>query len=98
MGLPVKDIAQQPGISKATFFDSKVKFGRMETSNIARKKKLERRNAKLKYLYVKAGIEIRLPKNLIEKIVTPEKKRKKRKCSSQHIECNSLLSNISHVI
>lgn len=66
-GIPVKDIARELGISEATFYNWKARYGGMEASDIARMKELERENAQLKSMYAEASIEIRALKNLIEK-------------------------------
>lgn len=66
-GIAVKDICRELGISEATFYNWKSKYGGMEASDVARLKELERENAELKKMYAEASIEIRAMKNLIEK-------------------------------
>jgi putative transposase len=65
-GIPVKEICRQLGISDATFYNRKAKYGGMEANGDARMKELERENAELKRMYGKASIEIRAMKNFIE--------------------------------
>lgn len=66
-GISVKEICRELGISDATFYNWKAKYGGMEASDVARLKELERENAELKKMFAEASIEIRAMKNLIEK-------------------------------
>lgn len=66
-GIAVKEICREVGISDATFYNWKAKYGGMQTSDVAKLKELERENAELKKMYAEASIEIRAMKNLIEK-------------------------------
>jgi putative transposase len=66
-GIPVKDISREMGISDATFYNWKAKYGGMEASDVSKMKELERENAELKKMYAEAAIDIRALKNLIEK-------------------------------
>jgi len=47
-GLKVGDICREKGISQATFFNWKAKYGGMSSSQLKRLKELERENAQLK--------------------------------------------------
>ena len=53
-GLPVPEICRELGISTATFYKWRAKFGGMDTSKITRMKELEDENRRLKKLYVGA--------------------------------------------
>lgn len=66
-GVAVKDICRELGISEATFYNWKAKFGGMEASDIARLRELEKENAELKKMYAETNLENRALKNLIEK-------------------------------
>ncbi len=66
-GFPVKDIARKLGISEATFYNWKSKYGGMEASDVKRLKDLEAAHAELKKMYAELCIENRAMKNLIEK-------------------------------
>ncbi len=66
-GIPVKDICREIGISDATFYNWKAKYGGMEASDVKRLKELEAENAQLKSMYAEASIENRALRNLIEK-------------------------------
>lgn len=66
-GIPVKDISRDLGISEATFYNWKAKYGGMETSDVAKMKSLERENSELKKMLAEMSIENRAMKYLIEK-------------------------------
>ena len=66
-GIAVKDIARDLGISEATFYNWKSKYGGMEASDVKRLKDLEMEHAELKKMYAELCIENRAMKNLIEK-------------------------------
>lgn len=66
-GIAVKDICREIGISEATFYNWKAKYGGMEASDVAKMKELEKENAELKKMYAEISIENRAMKNLIEK-------------------------------
>lgn len=66
-GLKVKDICREHGISEATFYNWKSKYGGMEVSDLRRMKELEAENAKLKRMYTDLALEHRAMKDLIEK-------------------------------
>lgn len=66
-GIPVKDICREIGISDATFYNWKAKYGGMDASDVKRMKELEVENTQLKSMYAEASMENRALKNLIEK-------------------------------
>lgn len=66
-GIAVKDICREIGISEATFYNWKAKYGGMEVSDVARLRELEKENSELKKMYAEACIENRAMKNFIEK-------------------------------
>lgn len=66
-GIAVKDICREIGISDATFYNWKSKYGGMEASDVKRMKELEAENAQLKSMYAEMSIENRALKGLIEK-------------------------------
>ena len=51
-GLPVPDLCREVGISTATFYKWRAKFGGMDTSMMARMKELEEENRRLKKMYI----------------------------------------------
>jgi putative transposase len=66
-GIAVKEICREIGISDATFYNWKSKYGGMEASDVKRLKELEAENTQLKSMYAEACIDNRALKNLIEK-------------------------------
>jgi putative transposase len=66
-GVAVKDICREIGISEATFYNWKAKYGGMEANDVAKMKELEKENAELKKMYAEISMENRAMKNLIEK-------------------------------
>lgn len=66
-GIPVKEICREIGISDATFYNWKAKYGGMEASDVSRLRELERENAELKKMFAEMSLENRAMKNLIEK-------------------------------
>jgi putative transposase len=66
-GIAVKDIARELGISEATFYNWKAKYGGMQASDVSKMRDLEKENVELKKMYAEMSIENRAMKNLIEK-------------------------------
>jgi putative transposase len=66
-GGAVKDISRELGISDATFYNWKAKYGGMEASDVAKLRELEKENAELKKMFAEMSLENRAMKNLIEK-------------------------------
>lgn len=56
-GLAVPDVCREHGISVATFYKWRAKFGGMDASLIARMKELEAENARLKKMYIETQIK-----------------------------------------
>jgi putative transposase len=55
-GVAVKDLCRQAGISTATYYQWKLKYGGMEASDLKRVKELESENARLKRLYAELAL------------------------------------------
>ncbi len=66
-GIGVKEICREVGISDATFYNWKAKYGGMQASDVTRMKDLEKENAELKKMYAEMSLENRAMKNFIEK-------------------------------
>ena len=66
-GMKVKDLCRKHGISDATYYNWKAKYGGMNASELKRTKELEAENAKLKRMYADLALENRTMKDLIEK-------------------------------
>jgi len=66
-GIAVKDICREIGISDATFYNWKAKYGGMEVNDVVRMRELEKENTELKKMFAEMSIENRALKNLLEK-------------------------------
>ena len=66
-GLKVQDICRQHGISDATYYKWKSKYGGMDASDIKRLREVEAENSKLKRMFADLALENRALKDLIEK-------------------------------
>lgn len=56
-GLPVAQILRKHGISHATFYKWKAKYGGVSVAELKRLKELEAENAKLKRMYADLALE-----------------------------------------
>ena len=66
-GMLVKEICRKHGISDATYYNWKSKYGGMDASDLKRMKELEWELAQLKRMYADMALENRSLKDLIEK-------------------------------
>ncbi len=66
-GRTAKDVCREQGISSATYYKWKSKYGGMEASDIRRLKELEEENQRLKQMYAELSLENRALKDVIEK-------------------------------
>ena len=66
-GKAVGDVCRQNGISSATYYKWKSKYGGLDVSELKRMKELEAENAKLKRLFADMALENSALKDLIEK-------------------------------
>jgi putative transposase len=66
-GLAVPDICRELGISSATFYKWRAKYGGMDTSMMARMKELEAENARLKKMYIEEKLKAEILNEAITK-------------------------------
>jgi putative transposase len=66
-GAKTGDLCRRHGISEATFYNWKAKFGGMEVSEAKRLKALESENARLKQLLAEAELDKAMMKELLRK-------------------------------
>ncbi len=66
-GRMVKEVCREYGMSDATYYNWKAKYGGMEASDIKRLKELEDENRKLKQMYAELSLEHKVLKDVIEK-------------------------------
>ena len=60
-------MCREYGISDATYYNWKAKYGGMEASDIKRLKELEEENRRLKQMYADLSLEHTILKDIIEK-------------------------------
>jgi putative transposase len=63
-GMPTAEVCRRHGVSPATFYKWKSKFGGMEVSEAKRLRSLEDENAKLKKLLAEAMLDIAVLKDI----------------------------------
>ena len=66
-GMKVEEICRKHGISSATYYKWKSKFGGMDASELKRIRELEEENAKLKRMYAEVSLENLAMKDLFSK-------------------------------
>ena len=66
-GRPVNEIWRHYGISSATYYKWKVKYGGLEASDVKRLKDLEHENNRLKHMYADLSLENQALKDVIAK-------------------------------
>ena len=65
--LAVPEICRELGISTATFYKWRAKYGGMDTSMMARMKELEAENARLKKMYIEEKLKAEILNEAITK-------------------------------
>jgi putative transposase len=66
-GRTVAEVCREAGVSTATYFKWKSKYGGMEASDIRRMRELEEENRQLQRMYADVSLECRALKDVIEK-------------------------------
>jgi putative transposase len=66
-GVPVSTLCREHGMSSASYYKWRTKFGGMDTSLISRLKELERENARLKRMYTDALLDADILKEAMSK-------------------------------
>ena len=66
-GRTVKEVCREHGMSDATYYNWKAKYGGMEASDIKHMKEIEDENRRLKSMYADLSLENRALKDIIEK-------------------------------
>lgn len=66
-GRAVLDICREYGISKATFFNWKSKYGGIEVPELKRLKELELENTRLKKMYADLSLDYQIVKEVLSK-------------------------------
>jgi putative transposase len=66
-GKSVADVIRDHGISQATFYKWRKRYGGMEASEVKKLKALEEENRRLKQMYSELALDHKLAKEIIEK-------------------------------
>lgn len=66
-GKSVEEITRDHGVSKASFYKWRQRYGGMEASELKRLKELEEENRKLKQMYSELALDLMVAKEIIEK-------------------------------
>ena len=66
-GIPVPEICREHGISSATFYNWRSKYGGMDASLMKRLKELEEENRRLKKMYAEERIKAEIVQEALEK-------------------------------
>ena len=68
-GVAVAEVARKHGISAATFYQWRAKYGGMEVSDLQRMRELEQENARLKRMYADLSLDHSILKEALTKNV-----------------------------
>ena len=66
-GVPVMEVCRKHGISDASFYIWRKKFGGMAETDLKRLRHLEEENRRLKHMYAELCIDHRILKDVVEK-------------------------------
>ena len=66
-GMPVAELCREHGMSQASFYKWKAKYGGMDTSMMKRMKELEEENRRLKKMYAEEKLKAEIAREIIEK-------------------------------
>jgi len=67
LGKTVKEVCREHGLSPATYYTWKSKYGGMAPSDLKRMKELEQENGRLKKMYADLSLENHALKDLIDR-------------------------------
>ena len=67
-GVPVKDLCRELGLSSATFYQRRSKFGSMEASDLKRLREFDEENRRLRQMYAELGLDHKSLKDIVERL------------------------------
>ena len=67
VGISIPDLARKYGVSSATLYNWKAKYGGMDASQLKRLKELESENRELKEMFADLSLQHKVLKDVIEK-------------------------------
>ena len=65
-GVPVKDVCRELGVSPATFYQWRSKYGGLEASDLKKMKELEEENRRLKQMYAELSLDHKVLKDIVD--------------------------------
>ena len=68
-GVAVKDICRELGVSPATFYQWRSKYGGLEASDLKPIKELEEENRRLKQMYAELSLDHKVLKDIVERML-----------------------------
>jgi len=66
-GKSVEEITRDHGVSKASFYKWRQRYGGMNASELKRLKQLEEENRRLKQMYTDLALDLKVAREIIEK-------------------------------
>ena len=66
-GKKIQDVSREHGVSTATIYNWKAKYGGMEINELKRVKELEEENRKLKHMYADLALDNKMLKDILGK-------------------------------
>ena len=66
-GKNLQEITREHGVSKATFYKWRQRYGGMSSDELKKMKALEEENRKLKHMYAELALDLQMAKEIIEK-------------------------------
>ena len=66
-GIPVPDLCREHGMSSATFYKWRAKYGGMDASLMARMKELEEENRRLKKIYAEERLKAEIVQEAMQR-------------------------------
>jgi len=70
-GTPIPELCHEHGMSSATFYKWRTKYGGMDASMMAHLKELEEENHRLKKMYAEEHLKAEIVQEAIKKVVEP---------------------------
>ena len=67
-GIPVADVCREQGVSAASFYKWKAKYGGMDASMMKRLRELEEENLRLKRMYANVQMDNEILKETLKKL------------------------------
>jgi putative transposase len=66
-GIPVPELCREHGMSSATFYKWRAKYGGMDVSMMSRMKELEQENSRLKHMYADVQLKYEAVRDALAK-------------------------------